>query len=171
MKRWISWVLAMVMILSWIPTQAAAAETVEIEGVTLDREQVQIPVGMTLVLHETVQPEDAAVNQIIWTSSDPSVVRLKASGTLEAVAEGTAVVTVQAGEQSASCEITVLPRLPGQKTITVTTGAKAMLYEKVNYYSYDPNEAGYVLDNGDGTTTYVFGSLGSDLSWRVSKEG
>ena len=171
MKRWISWILVMVMLLSWIPVQAAAAETVEIEEVTLDRTTAEIPVGMTLVLHETVQPQDASVDQIIWTSSDPSVVRLKASGTLEAVAEGTAVVTVQAGGKSANCEITVLPRLRGQKTITVTTGAVAKLYEKVNYYRYDPIEAGYILDNGDGTTTYIFGSLGSDLSWRVSMAG
>jgi len=171
MKRWISWILAMVMLLSGIPVQAAAAETVEIEAVTLDRTTAEIPAGMTLVLHETVQPEDASVDQIIWMSSDPSVVRLKASGTLEAVAEGTAVVTVQAGGKSADCEITVLPRVRGQKTITVTTGAAAMLYKKVNYYSYEPIEASYILDNGDGTTTYVFGSLGSDLSWRVSMEG
>lgn len=184
MKRWISWILAAVMILSGIPVRAAATETVAIESITLDRTQAELPEGMTLVLHETVMPEDASVSQIIWTSSDPSVVRLKASGTLEAVWEydpddmpkdpseyKTAVVTVQVGECTASCEITVLPRLRGQKTITVTTGATARLYEKVNYYSYDPIETGYVLDNGDGTTTYVFGSLGSDLSWRVSMEG
>lgn len=171
MKRWISWILSVVMILSWIPVQIAAVETVKIENITLDRTQVEIPEGMTLVLQETVKPENASVNQIIWTSSDPSVVRLKASGTLEAVAEGTAVVTVRAGEHSANCRITVLPRLRGQKTITVTTGATAILYEKINYYSYDPIEAGYVLNNGDGTTTYVFGSFGSDLSWRVSMEG
>jgi len=171
MKRWIAWILALIMILSWIPAQIAAAETIEIESIILDRAEMKIPEGMTAVLHETVLPEDASVNQIIWTSSDPSVVRLKASGTLEAVAEGTAIVTVQAGERSASCEITVLPRLRGQKTITVTTGATAMLYKKVNYYSYDPIEASSILDNGDGTTTYVFGSLGSDLSWRVSMEG
>lgn len=171
MKRWIARILAVVMVLSWIPVQIVAAETIEIESITLDRTEMEIPEGMTVVLHETVAPEAASVSQIIWTSSNPAVVRLKASGTLEAVSEGTAVVVVQAGECSASCEITVRPRLRGQKTITVTTGATAMLYEKINYYSYDPIEAGYVLDNGDGTTTYVFGSLGSDLSWRVSMAG
>lgn len=171
MKRWIARILAVVMILSLIPVQIVAAETIEIESITLDRTEMEIPEGMTVVLHETVAPEAASVSQIIWTSSNPAVVRLKASGTLEAVSEGTAVVAVQAGACSASCEITVRPRLRGQKTITVTTGATAMLYEKINYYSYDPIEAGYVLDNGDGTTTYVFGSLGSDLSWRVSMAG
>ena len=171
MKRWISWILAVVMVLSGIPAQAAAAEYGEVEGITLDHAQVQIPEGMTLVLHETIQPEEALVDQLVWTSSDPSVVRLKGSGTLEAVAEGTAVVTVQAGGHSANCEVTVLPRLRGQKTITVSTGATAKLYNKVNYYSYDPVEASYILDNGDGTTTYCFSSLGADLSWRVSMEG
>ena len=98
MKRWIARILAVVMILSWIPVQIVAAETIEIESITLDRAEIEIPEGMTVVLHETVAPEAASVSQITWTSSDPSVVRLKASGTLEAVSEGTAVVTVQAGE-------------------------------------------------------------------------
>lgn len=171
MKRWISWILSIVMILSWIPTTVFAAETVEIDGILLDRAQAEIPVGRTFVLHETVLPEDASLNQIVWTSSDPSVVRLRGSGMLEAVSEGTASVTVQAGAYTASCEITVLPRLRGQKTITVTTGAVAMLYSKVNYYSYTPIEATYILDNGDGSTTYYFSSLKSDLSWRVNMEG
>lgn len=171
MKRWISRILALVMLLCWLPTQAAAEETTAIESITLSHAQLQIPVGRTLVLQATIQPEDALVNQIIWTSSDPSVIRLKGSGTLEAVAEGTAVVTVQVGTQTASCQVTVLPRLLGQKTITVNTGAKAALYSKVNYYSYAPIEASYILDNGDGTTTYCYSSLNSDLSWRVSMEG
>lgn len=168
MKRWISWVLSIVMILSCIPFPGSAAE---VEGITLDMTQAEIPVGRTLVLNATVHPEDASVSQILWTSSDPEVVRLKASGTLEAVAEGTATVTVQVGEYAASCEVAVLPRLRGQKTITVTTGATAALYSKENYYSYTPIEATYILDNSDGTTTYYFSSLKSDLSWRVSMAG
>ena len=91
MKRWIARILAVVMILSWIPVQIVAAETIEIESITLDRTEMEIPEGMTVVLHETVAPEVASVSQIIWTSSNPAVVRLKASGTLEAVSEGTAV--------------------------------------------------------------------------------
>ena len=156
------------MILSWIPFSASAAE---IEGITLDMTQAEIPVGRTLVLNATVHPADASVSQILWTSSDPAVVRLTANGALEAVGEGTATITVQAGEHSASCEVTVLSRLRGQKTITVTAGATAMLYSKVNYYSYTPIEATYILDNSDGTTTYYFSSLKSDLSWRVSMAG
>ena len=171
MKRWISWILAMLMVVGWLPLRIFASETVAVERITLDRTQVEIPEGSALVLHEQILPEDASVNQITWTSSDPTVVRLKSGGTLEAVAEGVATVTVQAGECSASCEVTVLPRLRGQKSITVTTGATAMLYSKVNYYSYTPIAATYVIDNGDGTTTFFFSSLKSDLSWRVSMEG
>ena len=168
MKRWISWILLIVMILSWIPFSASATE---IEGITLDMTQAEIPVGRTLILNVTVHPEDASVSQILWTSSDPTVVRLTANGALEAVAEGMATITVQVGEYSASCEVTVLSRLRGQKTITVTAGATAMLYSKENYYSYTPIEATYILENGDDTTTYYFSSLKSDLSWRVTMDG
>ena len=171
MKRWISWILAMLMVVGWLPLRSFATESVAVESITLDRTQVEVPEGRTLVLNAQILPEDASVDQITWISTDPSVVRLKAGGTLETVAEGVATVTVQAGGHTASCEITVLPRLRGQKSITVTTGATAMLYSKVNYYSYTPIEATYVIDNGDGTTTFFFSSLKSDLSWRVAMEG
>ena len=46
MKRWISWILAVVIILSGSPVQIVAAETIEIESITLDRTEMEIPEGV-----------------------------------------------------------------------------------------------------------------------------
>ena len=58
MKRWICWILAMVLILLWIPTEAFSLESASITGITLDRTDAQISVGMELELHATITHPD-----------------------------------------------------------------------------------------------------------------
>ena len=171
MKRWISLLLAVVLVLGLTPKVAYAASADPVRGVSLDKTEAQLLVGKTLELCASVDPEGADVDQLTWTSSDPSVARLTGNGVVEALTEGETVITVQVGDKTASCEITVVSRYRGQKTITVTTGATARLYEKENYYVYSECEPVYAEDNQDGTTTFYFSSLGTDLSWRVSMEG
>ena len=171
MKRWIALLLAAVLMLGAIPNVAYATSEAQIQGITLDKTDAQLLIGKTLELHASVEPDSVEVDQLVWTSSDPSVARLTGNGMVEALAEGETVITVQTGKHTASCEITVVSRFRGQKTITVTTGATARLYEKENYYVYSECEPVYVEDNGDDTTTFYFSSLGTDLSWRVRMEG
>ena len=60
-------------------------------------------------------------------------------------------------------------------TITVTTGAKAALYQYVKYYDNNEFDAKIVRDNGDGTTTYYFiadsKSSNGGMIYHVSMEG
>ena len=49
----------------------------------------------------TVVPDDAAYREVAWESSDPSVVTVDASGSLHAVAAGSAVVTARTTEPGA----------------------------------------------------------------------
>lgn len=78
---------------------------------------IRVPETMDLVLNETatisaqVIPEDALDSRVTWTSSDPKVVEVTdpASGSIKAVGEGTATLTVVTndGGYSASCLVTV----------------------------------------------------------------
>ncbi|MBE5866886.1 MAG: hypothetical protein E7292_11895 [Lachnospiraceae bacterium] len=77
--------------------------------------------------------------------------------------------TLESGAQSANVVLKL--EIKNAKSITVTTGARAQLYNKVNYYSYAEYEPKVIADNGDGTSTYYFVANGSDMSWRVSMEG
>lgn len=168
MKRWIAALLAIILLTGMLPLGVWADEEESIQGITLDKTEVNMLVGQTMTLQATIQPEGIQADQLIWESSDPEVVKLTDSGVVEALAKGTALITVTAGDCTASCDITVVG---GKKSITVTTGATARLYEKQNYYSYHECEPFYSTDNGDGTTTFYFSSLKSDLSWRVSMDG
>ena len=168
MKRWIAALLAIVLAVGMLPQSVRASSGETVQSVSLDKTEAKLLVGQTVTLQATVLPEGAEVDRLVWTSSKPAVAKLTGNGVVEAVKKGTAVITVEAGGCTASCTVTVVG---GKKSITVTTGARAQLYEKKNYYSYNECEPFYTTDNGDGTTTFFFSSLKSDLSWRVSMDG
>lgn len=61
----------------------------------------------------TLVPENGICPQVRWESSDPNVVTVTEDGTLTAISEGEATVTVNCGEASASCAVTVRVPLTG----------------------------------------------------------
>lgn len=77
------------------------------EGVTLDASEQTLKVGESTTLHATLTPE-GAVEELVWTSSDPTIVTVDANGTITAVKEGSATITVTAGAYRAQCEVTVV---------------------------------------------------------------
>ena len=111
--------------------------TVPVTSVTLDRNALVLEEGQSTTLVATVAPSDATDKTVKWSSSNTAVVTVDGYGTLTAVAEGSAVVIAAAGDQSASCVITVLKKVipvlsvsldrhavtlePGQSTTLVAT--------------------------------------------------
>ena len=112
---------------------ADCSVTVAMPSVTLDQAALSLYPGDTSALSAAVEPEGA---QIMWTSSDEGVVRVK-DGALTAVGTGIAVITARIvcdeHEYEASCQVTVatpsvslsstsLSLLPGKSSnLTVTT--------------------------------------------------
>lgn len=79
---------------------------VEVTAVTLDKTEVTLKKGESIVLKATVAPENASDKTVTWTSSNTSVVKAE-NGVITAVAAGQASVTAAAGEKSVVCNITV----------------------------------------------------------------
>ena len=90
-------------------TVVAPVSDTPVTGVTLDAESLTMAPGDTLRLSATVSPSDATLNGVIWTSSDPSVVKVDSSGRVTAIGDGTAVVTVTTvdGSFTDACTVTV----------------------------------------------------------------
>ncbi len=65
--------------------------------------------GETAVLEATVQPEDATVQTLVFTSSDESIATVSSSGEVTAIAAGeaTIIAAVEGSEVSAECTVTV----------------------------------------------------------------
>ena len=78
------------------------------QGLSLDVETLDMTVGQTHKLEATVTPAGAVADDIQWSSSNESVATVK-DGTVTAVSEGKAVITVtcNGGKLVAECDVTV----------------------------------------------------------------
>lgn len=84
-------------------------ENVAVTGVTLSETSVSIAVGDEKQLTATVLPEDATNKKISWKTSNAKVATVDEEGTVSAVAEGKATITVttEDGSKTATCAVTV----------------------------------------------------------------
>ena len=80
---------------------------VEPTTVTLDKTDVALDVGSTVVLTATVAPDNASNKSVTWRTSDSSVATVK-DGVVTGIAEGGATITAETQNgKSASCRVTV----------------------------------------------------------------
>lgn len=90
-------------------TVTVSKEDVAVIGVILDKSALQMKAGASEKLTATVLPQDAKNRNVIWKSSDPTVVKVE-NGVLTALRSGTATITVttEEGANKASCVVSVL---------------------------------------------------------------
>ena len=94
---------------------------VALQGISLDSESLSIAVGDSYLLSVKPNPLNALLPELSWSSSDTSVVTVNNDGLLTALKTGFAVVTVQSGDFSAECEVTVTGRAPNEYRINSLT--------------------------------------------------
>jgi uncharacterized protein YjdB len=85
---------------------------VSVESVTLDTLSLSLHAGDTYTLTATVLPEDAANQNVAWSSSNIAVATVdEQTGEVVAIAAGEATITVttEDGNKTATCEVTVNP--------------------------------------------------------------
>ena len=82
--------------------------TTKVDAITLSQNEGILNVGKSVTLTATVTPEEiAADTTVTWSSSDETVATVDSNGKVTAVATGNATITATAGEESATCDITV----------------------------------------------------------------
>ncbi len=84
-------------------------ETVNVEGISLDKSSMCVAIGDETVLNATLVPAGSTMRAIEWTSSDETVATVS-GGTVTALAEGETTITATTvdGGFTAECKITVL---------------------------------------------------------------
>lgn len=83
-------------------------EKVPATGITLDKTSVTLysnTTPNTVTLTATVQPSNTT-DTVVWSSSDENVATVN-NGVVTAVSNGTATITAKAGDQTATCTVTV----------------------------------------------------------------
>ena len=114
--------------------------TQPVTGITLDQENLTLPLINTHTFTATVQPENASDKSLEWMSSDENVAKVDEDGKVIAIGVGEATITATAKDGSgveASCKVTVPPQLVTRiildKTdITLTPGEMDSLIAKVS---------------------------------------
>lgn len=93
----------------------AVTVRVPVSSVTLNKTSLTISEGGSQTLTATVSPSNATNKSVSWASDNESVATVTSSGVVVAKAAGTAVITVTTvdGGKTASCVVTVKPRVTG----------------------------------------------------------
>lgn len=90
------------------PLAVNGAPLQHVESVSVNPDTLILETGKTGTLKETVLPENAAVKDVTWSTSNPNVATVK-DGQVTAVTPGVATITATTidGEKTASCIVTV----------------------------------------------------------------
>ena len=115
---------------SWTPKNI-----VLVTSVTLGKTELALVIGEAdVTLTATVKPAEATDPTVTWTSSNPAVATVDETGKVHAVAAGTATITAQAGDKTATCVVTVTAAPVG------------------NFVDLSTLKEAYVAQNGDVLT-------------------
>lgn len=118
-------------------------ELVPLESVQLTKSSIKLEYGRSQSLYYRLTPENATSRKAVWSSSDPSVCSVSSYGSVKANKLGTAVITLQMGDKTSTCKVTVVRR-----SIETTTGFA--ISPSFYYYSGDeckPKFSKYSVDN------------------------
>lgn len=120
----------------------AGVPVIQVESITLDKNELSLTEGEEATLIATVKPDNATDPSVTWTSSEPGVATV-VDGKVTAIEEGTATITATAGEKSATCTVTVSRKPAPEGNIEFADPAvKAICVEKWD-------------TNGDGELSYA----------------
>lgn len=116
--------LISVLVLATVLAISAFAFTAcgETDSLKLDKTAVSLEVGKSVTLTVTA---DSASENLVWTTSNDKVATVS-GGKVTAVAAGTAVITVKAGEMTADCTVTVANKAVSnaEELLTAVDGAQ-----------------------------------------------
>ena len=75
--------------------------------ICLDKTSITLSVGKAEAITATILPENATNQTVTWTSSNTSVAKVNANGTVKGISAGTAIITATVDGVTAECSVTV----------------------------------------------------------------
>lgn len=107
--------------------------TVPVTGISLDKQTLSLTVGGEAQLTATVSPENATNKNVTWNSDNNAVAKVE-NGKVTALTAGTAKITATAGEQSATCTVTVtdLSITFAPNSLSIVAGSKKDVTVTIN---------------------------------------
>ncbi len=86
-----------------------------VTSVTLNKTSAYLNLGASMTLVPKILPADATIQSVTWTSSNPSVATVSATGLVKGLKKGTTTITCRTnnGGKTATCTIAVVKRVTG----------------------------------------------------------
>ena len=131
---------------------------VNVNSVELTPNKAAIYSNRTLKLVATITPSNATNKKLTWSSSDPTIATVDATGLVTAISVGTAIITATSedGGKTSSAEITIT-----NPTTLITLQAEDAVFSGPLIAS---NQSGY---NGTGFLDFV-NNTGDLIKWTVT---
>ena len=85
-------------------------DIIPISKITLNQTSLSLPLNYSYLLTAKIAPVDATNQSVIWSSDDPSVVRVNQNGEFETLKAGEANVFAEADGCYGFCKISVIPQ-------------------------------------------------------------
>ncbi len=120
--------------------------TSPVTAVSLNNDTLVLGVGDSRKLFASLEPLDAANQKVTWSTDNPAFVKVDQDGTVKALAEGSAVITVttEDGNYTDTCTVTVTRSSKfGNPIVPVSSGAGSAdpsVVFKDGYYYYCKSE-------------------------------
>lgn len=136
-------------------------------SLSFGKKELSLSVGQSYQMEYTMElePAEATRPQLIWESSDPSVLSVDQNGLVTALKTGKATLTLSGGEASVSCAVTVTVPAESltfdQESYQVAMGKTLVLPltalpEGANEsYSWESSDTAIATVGADGTATAV----------------
>lgn len=136
---------------------------VKVTKITLDKTSLSLEAGAKATLTATVEPTDATIKSVVWSSSNLDVATVNpTTGEIVAIAEGNAVITATSSsnkEVSASCVVAV-----GNSEPVVPKALVSRIERVVNYWESIPNDERY---DENATFTFEYDNSNRVVSYAV----
>ena len=94
-------------------------QNIAVNTITLNQSSLSIVEGNTYQLTATVKPDNAFEKNVTWTSSNSAVATVSSTGLVTAIAEGTATITASCGGKTATCAVSVDPKVINVTSVTL----------------------------------------------------
>jgi uncharacterized repeat protein (TIGR02543 family) len=144
-----------------------APPVVPVTAVNLSATSLELDVNESAALLATVLPSNATDKSISWSSNNPSIASVNASGVVTGISEGSATITVSTSNPSVSgtCTVTVSDIIvePTEYTLTTSTAGSG---------SISLNPAGGVYLEGSSVTLTAIAAAGYQFdNWSGDASG
>lgn len=90
-------------------------EPIQVTGISLSHQDIEIEITDEFQLQTTISPKDATNKKIIWISSDEKIAKVSENGLIIGVDEGKAIITAKSVDGDHTAQVNVTVNLKGIK--------------------------------------------------------